>query len=148
MSTPSSPQTPSSWRKAAPFGCLIASVLLVLIASPPSALVDLLGSDFWARLALGVIVFLCLYLLLIALGVLTGKVVLPFGVSIAKEESKEANAAVLALAAQLRALHESDKELFTRLSEMAKLAEESAVRLEEIERQIQREGRGPVPQEP
>jgi hypothetical protein len=89
-----SSQAASLARKVAPYLCLAAAVVLVSVQSPPDKLVDFIGSDFWARLALGLLVFLCLYGLLLALGIATGSVSFPGGAGIGSAQGADSAALV------------------------------------------------------
>jgi hypothetical protein len=109
---------------------------LVVAVDPPEKLVSFIGSSTWARLALGLIVFLSLNMVLSALGLADGKIQLPFGLGIEKTHSEQSElAGLVALGSQLASLQEAETKRFDRVEELAHLQEATVERLDELERQ-------------
>jgi hypothetical protein len=81
---------------------LAVSGVLAIVASPPDALVDLIGSGAWAHAIVGLLLFLSLSMVLNVLGLTDGEITLPFGVG----------AKTGASAGVWEALHTADQGLF------------------------------------
>jgi len=106
------------------------SALLVALLAPPSRLVSFIGSDVWARLGLGLVVFMAMYGVLIAVGLMTGKVVMPFGVSI-----ENGGPQVGLLSEELIRFRETDERVFERLGELNQLLASALSRIQTLEDQ-------------
>jgi hypothetical protein len=129
-------ETDQKWyQRAAPYGCLVASIVLVVVVDPPEKLVSFVGSSTWARIALALLVFLSLNIVLSALGLADGKIQLPFGLGIDKTGNERTDlAGLVALGSQLTVLREAETKRFDRVEELAQLQEATVERLDEIER--------------
>ena len=127
----------SQLLRAAPYGCLLASIVLVVLVDPPQKLVAFLGSVVWAKIALALIVFLGLIIVLSLLGLSDGKITLPFGLGVDKSSNSSAEVrGLVALGEQLATLQAAEAKRFDRIEELARLQEETATRLDDVERRI------------
>lgn len=106
------PQSDSQRESAFTAACLLASAALVVFVAPPVKLEHFIGNAFWARLALGVIVFLVLYAILAALGLVAGKIGLPFGLTFERDRTEPSIGGLVSLGAELRGLKDSDERIF------------------------------------
>lgn len=117
--------------------CFLAAAASVLVVPAPTILVDLIGSDVWASLALFVVVAVVLFMLLIVLGLAAGKVGLPFGLSVERsaQPAGEQDARLDSLADELRMLREADERLFERIGSLAQLLQNASERIVRLERE-------------
>lgn len=127
-------------RRAAPYACLVASIVLVIFVDPPARLVSFLESVVWARIVLALLVFLALNIVLSALEIVDGKIQLPFGLGIDKTRRDSTElVGLVALGNQLAALQEAESKRFDRVEELAQLVEETVSRLDELERMTRKD---------
>jgi hypothetical protein len=97
-----------------PYLALTAAIILALVLSPPSGMVDLIGSDGWARAALGLLLFLALCMVLTVLGLADIEVSLPFGLGIKRGASVD----------MLQALRNADDALFADMGALAEAVDD------------------------
>jgi hypothetical protein len=116
-------------KRLPPYLCVLAAAILVIVVPPPAKLVDLIGSDTWARLGLAALVTLVLFMLLVVLGLAAGKVGLPFGLSLERSDPP----ATATLVTELNALREADQRIFERIGELATLLEFASERITLLE---------------
>lgn len=115
------PSATSKSRREVAFtlACLLASAALVVFVAPPVKLEQFVGNAVWARMALGVVVFLVLYAILAALGLVVGKIGLPFGLSFERGRTESSIEGLISLGTELRSLKDSDERIFRDLEELA-----------------------------
>lgn len=125
-------------KRALPYGCIVVAAIAVIVLPPPAKLVALIGSDVWARLGLGVLVVVILFMLLIVLGLAAGKVGLPFGLSLegGEPDGGPGAAGIAALAAELGALRQADERLFERIGAIGELLEHQDGRVTLLESRL------------
>lgn len=116
-------------ERSLPYACVPAAAILVLVIPPPAKLAAWIGSDVWARLGLGTVVTLVLFMLLMMLGLAAGKVGLPLGLSLERGDPS----ATTALASDLEALRAADERIFERFGQMATLLESAFERITLLE---------------
>jgi hypothetical protein len=91
-------------RKWSPATCPLIATIAVLVAGAPPALVSWVGSGWWAGALTWLVVTVCLFFVLVLLGLVDATVELPFGFAIGRHKDDDSSNAIVASAlTELRA---------------------------------------------